>query len=60
MKIQVSGKGQVFVYIPKMVAQAMGWWKGTAVNFEVMGKGKLKIEEVKDDKSKADGSTETA
>ena len=43
--ISVSKNGQAFVTIPKALFEALGWQAGTEIRFEIMGKGKLKLEE---------------
>lgn len=35
---------QYFITIPVKIVQAMGWAKGELVDFEIMGKNKLKLE----------------
>jgi bifunctional DNA-binding transcriptional regulator/antitoxin component of YhaV-PrlF toxin-antitoxin module len=47
MKLQVTGKGQYTITIPRQIVQAMGWMRGIELNFEILGKDKLKIEKVK-------------
>jgi hypothetical protein len=47
--LQKTGS-QFFVYVPSVITEAMGWKKGTVLSCEILGKGKLKLEEVKDAK----------
>ena len=49
-KIQVTKKGVFFLYIPLAITEAMGWKKGTVLTCEILGKGKLKLEETKEEK----------
>ena len=46
-KIQETKKGAFFLYIPLAITEAMGWKKGTVLECEIIGKGKLKMEEAK-------------
>ena len=47
VKVWVNKRGQVFVTVPKAIAESLGWTKGTPVFWEIMGKDKLKLEKVK-------------
>lgn len=45
--IQVNKRnGQVFITVPKSLADALGWGQGTKVKFTVLSAKSLKIEEV--------------
>ena len=55
-KMQVTKDGQPFLYFPVALMSSLGWGKGTIINFEIRGKGKLKLEEVKNGTKDKDGS----
>ena len=44
VKIIELQNGQKLITIPKKIAEVMRWKKGDTIEFEVMGKDKLKIE----------------
>jgi hypothetical protein len=52
MILQKQGaNNQFFVYIPLAIVEAMGWKKGMVLSCEIVGKGKIKLEEAKDDQN---------
>lgn len=59
MILQKQGaNNQFFVYVPVAIVEAMGWKKGMVLSCEILGKGKLKLEEVKNGIKDKDGRTE--
>ncbi len=47
VKVWVNSRGQAFVTIPKALFDALGWKDRTEVDWEIMGKDKIKLERVK-------------
>lgn len=41
--IQQTNKGQYTVTLPKALTEAMGWSKGTQLQWKVVGSGKLEL-----------------
>lgn len=57
MILQKQGaNNQFFVYVPLAIVEAMGWKKGMIISCEILGKGKLKLEEVKNGTPVKDGA----
>jgi len=46
-KIMVQTNGQAIITLPARIFDVMGWKKGDEINFEVLGRDKLKLERVK-------------
>lgn len=45
--VWVNSRGQATVTIPKALFDALSWKHGTKVDWEIMGKDKLKLERIK-------------
>lgn len=43
VKLQKDGNGRYHITLPKKLIEGFGWQKGDEIDFEITGRGKLKI-----------------